>query len=332
MRKRDFMKKRFFWMILLITAVLWLSACAGKNTANARQTATSYDVGMDTGAAEVPAAVEGQTSVRSEEKASALPSGSENVTAFPAGRKLIRNISMNVETDTYDALISDLQTKITGLGGYIEQSDMSGNSLSSYGHSSTRYASITARIPEDKADSFMAEVESSGNVTNKSESTQDVTLQYSDLESRKKSLEIEQDKLWEFLKEAESVDTVITLEQRLSEIRYQLESMESQLRLYDNQVDYSTVHLNINEVTVFSPVAEEPVLNRISKGLSNNFKALKTVTSDFLIGLITTIPFWLPVAFVAGAVIFFLRKKRKKKMTDIPKPEKEKEKKDTTAS
>ncbi|MFT4004181.1 MAG: DUF4349 domain-containing protein [Lacrimispora sp.] len=332
MRKRDFMKKRFFWMILLIPAVLLLSACAGKKTANSLPAVASYDVGMDTGTAEAPAAVEGQASVHSEEKASTLPSGPESVTAFPAGRKLIRNISMNVETDTYDALISDLQTKITGLGGYIEQSDMSGNSLSSYGHSSTRYASITARIPADKADSFMAEVESSGNVTNKSESTQDVTLQYSDLESRKKSLEIEQDKLWEFLKEAESVDTVITLEQRLSEIRYQLESMESQMRLYDNQVDYSTVRLNISEVTVFSPVAAEPVLSRISKGLASNLKALKTVTSDFLIGLITTIPFWLPIALIAGIVVCFRRKLRKKKMTGLPKHEKEKEEKDITAS
>lgn len=332
MRKRDFMKKRLFWMIFLLPAVLWLSACGSKSTAEPRQAVASYDAGMAAVAADTAANGEGQASVHSEEKPSVLPGGSESVTTLPAGRKLIRNISMNVETDAYDDLISDLQAKITGLGGYIEQSNMSGNSLSSYGHSSTRYASITARIPADKADSFMAQVESSGNVTNKSESTQDVTLQYSDLESRKKSLEIEQDKLWEFLKEAESVDTVITLEQRLSEIRYQLESMESQLRLYDNQVDYSTVHLNISEVTVFSPVAAEPILARISKGLASNLKALKTVTTDFLIGVITTVPFWLPIAFAAGIVIFFHRKLRKKKVPEAPKPGAEKEKEDTTAS
>ncbi len=331
MRKRDFMKKRLFWMVFLLPAVLWLSACGSKSTTEARQAVASYDAGMAAVTAETAASGEGQASVHSEEKPSVLPGGSESVTALPAGRKLIRNISMNVETDAYDDLISDLQAKITGLGGYIEQSDMSGNSLSSYGHSSTRYASITARIPADKADSFMAQVESSGNVTNKSESTQDVTLQYSDLESRKKSLEIEQDKLWEFLKEAESVDTVITLEQRLSEIRYQLESMESQLRLYDNQVDYSTVHLNISEVTVFSPVAAEPVLARISKGLASNLKALKTVTTDFLIGVITTVPFWLPIALAAGIVVFFRRKLRKKKVPGAVQPEVKKEKEDTAA-
>lgn len=329
MRKRDFMKKRLFRMVLLLPAVLWLSACGAKSGAESRQAAADYDAGMT---AETAASSNGQAAVHSEEKAAALPGGAENAATLPAGRKLIRNISMNVETDAYEALISDLQTRITGLGGYIEQSDMSGSSLSPYGRPSERYASITARVPADKADSFMAQVESSGNVTNKSESTQDVTLQYSDLESRKKSLEIEQDKLWEFLKEAESVDTVITLEQRLSEIRYQLESMESQLRLYDNQVDYTTVHLGISEVAVFSPVAAEPVLARISKGLASNFKALKTVTSDLLIGVITTIPFWLPIALAAGIVIFFRRRLRKQKISGLPKPEKKKDEGDITAS
>jgi len=59
---------------------------------------------------------------------------------------------------------------------------------------------------------------------------------------------------------------------------------------------------------------------------------LKTVTSDFLIGLITTIPFWLPIALIAGIVVCFRRKLRKKKMTGLPKHEKEKEEKDITAS
>ena len=77
------------------------------------------------------------------------------------------------------------------------------------------------------------------------------------MESRKKSLEIEQERIWQFLEKAESIDTVITLEQRLSDIRYQLESMESQLRLYDNQVDYSTVYLSISEVTAYTPVTPE---------------------------------------------------------------------------
>ena len=55
------------------------------------------------------------------------------------------------------------------------------------------------------------------------------------------------------------MEDIITIEQRLSDVRYQLESMESQLRSYDNRVDYSTVYLYIDEVEVYTPVEEETV-------------------------------------------------------------------------
>ncbi len=132
------------------------------------------------------------------------------------------------------------------------------------------------------------------------------------MESRKKSLEIEQEKLWEFLEKAESIDTVITLQQRLSEIRYQLESMESQLKLYDNQVDYSTVSLNIREVTIFTPTAPETVGTRISNGFTSNLKLFKDVVLNLTIAILATIPFWFPVAAIVSAIIFFCRRKKKK--------------------
>ena len=55
-------------------------------------------------------------------------------------------------------------------------------------------------------------------------------------------------KLPQLLEKAETVADIIEIESRLSEVRYQIESMESQLRTIDNQVNYSTVYININEV------------------------------------------------------------------------------------
>ncbi len=51
---------------------------------------------------------------------------------------------------------------------------------------------ITARIPSDHLSAFITEVEANGNVTNKQESVEDVTLSYADVESRKKTLLVEQ--------------------------------------------------------------------------------------------------------------------------------------------
>lgn len=230
------------------------------------------------------------------------------VNTTPAiNRKLIRTVNLNVETDAFDTLLETLNAEIAELNGYVEQSDISGNSMQS--SRSRRWAHMTVRIPSTSLDMFITSVETNGNVTNKSETTTDVTLKYSDLESRKKSLTIEQDRIWELLEKADTLDAVIALEERLSEIRYELESMESQLRLYDNQVDYSTVHINIEEVKVYTPTAPESVGERIQKGFAKNLEGMKEFCVDLFVDLISSIPILVPVLAVILIVVFFIRKK-----------------------
>lgn len=296
------MKKRTLGMFLLLFAALLLAACGNKRADRGS---------MDSVMAETAAAniMEAEVSEDASLTQNTAPS-------LPAGRKLIRTITLDVETDVFDNLLTSLQEDVSRLEGYIEQSDISGRSLYNYGKPASRTASLTVRIPINQADAFLSSVEKNANVTNRSENTQDVTLQYSDLESKKKSLEIEQEKIWEFLEKAESIDTVITLQERLSEIRYQLESMESQLRLYDNQIDYSTIYLSIEEVTAFTPAAPESVGVRIKNGFSRNLAAFTDGVVGLFVGLITTSPFWVPLALAAGAVIWLL--KRRKKNTAAP--------------
>ena len=82
----------------------------------------------------------------------------------------------------------------------MEQSDVSGSSIQRDSRPSRRHASITAWIPADQLDSFLQVVEDQANATERSETTTDVTLQYSDLESRKRTLTTEQERIWGFWK------------------------------------------------------------------------------------------------------------------------------------
>ena len=109
---------------------------------------------------------------------------------------------MNVEARDFDGVLSQITDKVGELGGYVESSDV-GVSVDSYGGSQQRHADIRARIPADRLDRFVETVESAGNVTSKQEQVTDVTLQYSDAESRKKSLEIEQERLWALLEKSD---------------------------------------------------------------------------------------------------------------------------------
>lgn len=240
---------------------------------------------------------------------------SDETSPAPVERKLIRNVSMNLETREFDALTKSISDAVTFFGGYMEQADVSGNSLYWSGERSSRYSNITARIPENKLDAFLTEVSSQGNVTYKNESVQDVTLQYTDITSRKKTLQMEQERLWELLEKAESVDAVIALEARLSEVRYQLESIESQLRALDNQIVYSTVYLSIQEVQVLTSTDPDTIPVRIQKGLSRSFNTLKISSVDFLVWFISSLPILAVFAVLVFIAVIILKKPLKRRKT-----------------
>lgn len=275
--------------------------------------ATPEDFSADSGSAELS-----QEAVLSQEVSNPGTDPartSDETSPAPVERKLIRNVSMNLETREFDALTKSISDAVTFFGGYMEQADVSGNSLYWSGERSSRYSNITARIPENKLDAFLTEVSSQGNVTYKNESVQDVTLQYTDITSRKKTLQMEQERLWELLEKAESVDAVIALEARLSEVRYQLESIESQLRTLDNQIVYSTVYLSIQEVQVLTSTDPDTIPVRIQKGLSRSFNTLKISSVDFLVWFISSLPILAVFAVLVFIAVIILKKPLKRRKT-----------------
>lgn len=309
--------KKLWTLLCVIFTSFTLTACGGASSDSSAVMATTA-AAMAPGAAKYESVTVAETFAYAEEAVeNSLDSGSGLNTSsgvnpvVDIGRKLIRTVHLDVETDDFDTLLSKLQEQITAIAGYVEQSDISGNSIQS--ERSRRRAYMTIRVPSSKLDQFITSVEENGNVTNKSETTTDVTLQYSDLESKKKSLTIEQDRIWALLEKADTLEAVIALEERLSEIRYELESMESKLRLYDNQVEYSTVYVNVSEVKVYTPTAPETVTERIQKGFTRNLENMKEASVDFIVWAISSTPMLIPLLLVVLLVVLVIRRKASKK-------------------
>ena len=249
------------------------------------------------------------------------PSGTDDSDSFSLERKLIRTVSMNVETTEFDALITSIQENVSRLNGYIERSDISGNSITSQGYSSNRYGSMTIRIPADSLNDFVTQVEADGNVTYKSENVSDVTLQYSDVESRLKTLRTEQERLWELLAIADTTEASIDLEERLTEVTIEIESSESRLRYLDNSVTYSTVTLSIDEVDTESPTQPENIFQQIRRGFSQNLSSLLSFLSAAVIGILSGSPTLIFILLMALLIwLLFkklpvkIRRERKKKL------------------
>lgn len=226
----------------------------------------------------------------------------ENTSA--SGRKLIRTVNLSMETLEFESFVSALQKAVAKTGGYIESSDISGNS---YNYSRNRYASFTCRIPSAKLDGFLGTVGGIGNVTSSYENQDDVTLSYVDTEARVASLQTEYDRLLELLSKAENIDSVIALEQRLSDVRYQLESYKSQLRTYDNLVDYSTVTISASEVQRVTSPEEKSVWARISTDFSDNLYDVGTGLVDFFVWFVSATPYFAVLAVIALIIVLIVK-------------------------
>lgn len=241
--------------------------------------------------------------------------------AQPSDRKLIKTVDMEVETKAFDELLSSLESTIKSLGGYIEsRNTYNGSSYTSY--RSSRSADLVIRIPKEELDAFLNAVSEAGNVTRYSDNVEDVTLTYVDLESHRNALRTEQDRLLELLERAESLEDILTIESRLSELRYQLESMESRLRTFDNQVDYSTVRMDISEVRELTPVAEKTDLERIREGFMESLKEIVDGVKEAMIWFLAHLPYVILWGLVILLLVFWFRRRRKKKAAEAGSPQK----------
>lgn len=302
------MKKKSY-LISIISALCIIFMLAGCGSKNSKEAAYNYD---DYSASETTVAYdyyEPAMEEYSEEKmavdANTTPEVGEAGTA--TNRKLIKTVDLNVETKEFDALIFSVEQQVNVTGGYIENSNIYNNNYYSNSYYNTRSASYTVRIPSNKLDEFIDKVEGFSNVTSMSQSTRDVTLDYVDVDSHKKSLQVEQTRLLELMENADSMEDILVIEERLEEIRYQIESMESQLRTYDNLVDYSTVYISIEEVKELTVVNPETDGERLKREFLENIEYIGEGIKEFGIGFVVNIPFILIWAVIIVVIVFIIK-------------------------
>lgn len=228
---------------------------------------------------------------------------SETITS----RKLIKEISLSVETKDYDNYIAGLRNNVASSGGYIETSNESNNS-------EFRSFTATIRIPVGKTDSFTEFASDNVTVKRRSESVEDVTEEYVDIEARIKVYKAEEESLIEIMKQAGNVTDLLSVKERLADVRAQIESYTAQLKSLENQTDYSTITLTVDEVE--REVETEGYWSKIWNNIINGFKNVgKIITSLFAFAL-SAIPYLIIPAIITVIIVIIVRYSKKKKNSD----------------
>lgn len=304
------MKKTWYVTLLAVTMAFTLSGCGAAysagNKASADEAAPEmdYDVTEDA-VADDAVADDAMDDAASDSGMMDAAAGAAQSGSAQTNEKVIYTYNYSVETKAFDTFMNALQKRINEYGGYLESSETNGNPDMNI----RRYANLVIRIPEDKMHSFLNMVEENSNVTYSSQSSENVTLNYVDMQSHIKALKTEQETLLGILERATKLEDIITIQNQLTQIRYELESYESQLRVYDNRINYSTLYLDINEVERETSVATELSYGEeISRGLSDTFYGIGQGLRGFSIWFIVNLPVLLIWAVIIVLIILIARK------------------------
>ena len=287
------MKKIKWFSIFLI--IMLLVGCSAKSSDMA--TSESFDAGSEAPKEEAGEVIEYDTATNSTEA------------SVSTNRKIIEKVYMDVETKEFDELLSEIYAEVENAGGYIERSSVSGNS---YSYEGNRYADLTVRVPSDKSDGFTEFVSNNSTVTNKEITTDDVTLSYVDMESRVSALETEKAALEKLLADAEVLEDIIKIQDRLTDVIYEIESYKSQLRTYDNLIDYTTISIYVREVERVTIVEEQTVWEEIKTNLGDNIGNIGKGIVSIFVFVISNIPYFAIIGVIALVAITVVKKLKKK--------------------
>ena len=96
---------------------------------------------------------------------------------------------------------------------------------------------------------------------------------------------------------------LLEIEARLTDVRYELENYASQLRLLDNQIDYATIYLYIDEVQEYTPVEEPGFFQRIKNTFGHALEGLADGIVNITVFLVGNSPYILVFGILVWLVI-----------------------------
>jgi len=217
-------------------------------------------------------------------------------------RMIVRTGDMFLVVESVSEALEDITQLAVGFGGYVVSSHVSGEEERMMGW-------ITIRVPDEKFDQALAELRDLAvRVEEESTNSQDVTMEYTDLESRLKNAEATEQQYLALLEKAEDVEDILKIYDYLSRIRQEIEQIKGQMQYLERTSSMSLISVYLEpEFTAKPPVPPGWNALEVFKTAARGLVITGQVLGTIAIWLIIFIPIW---GTVLG-ILLWRRHKRK---------------------
>lgn len=214
-------------------------------------------------------------------------------------RMVAYNAQISLETKDIQSVLAKIRGLAEGYGGYVAGSAQKDNQ-----------AQLTVRVPKDKFQAAIQDIESYGKVLGERTTSEDVTERYIDLRARLENLQKQETRLRDILGMARTVEEILKVESELGRVRGQIESLQGQMNYLERNVAMSLIVVNLTEPSSpFTP----PGMNW-NEVLEAALRGLYWVLRNIIVLVVSLLPL-----IVIGVPAYFLyRKKWKGQVTRKP--------------
>jgi hypothetical protein len=177
-------------------------------------------------------------------------------------------------------------------------------------HPETATAELTLKVPPEQLDSTLNKIDGLGTERSRQTSSQDVTGQVADVNSRVSSAQASIARLQTLFARAGSVTDVVALENQLSQRQADLESLQAQQRALSSQTTFATITLHVisNDADATAMPKPKHHDNGFIAGLKSGWHSFTQALGWGLAGVGTILPF----ALLALLVLWIARVVRRR--------------------
>ena len=168
-------------------------------------------------------------------------SGAAEAAIPPLDRMVIANVNLSLSVDNAVEAARLAERTVERHGGFV-----AGSTVQDSDHG--REATVTLRVPSARLSDALSDLRGLGRrVTDESRTTQDVTEEFTDIESNVRNLRATEAQLLALMERASKMDEVLMLQRELTGIRGQIERLEGRRRVLENRSDYATIAMKLVE-------------------------------------------------------------------------------------
>jgi hypothetical protein len=166
---------------------------------------------------------------------------SAEATIPPLDRMVIANVNLSLSVENAIEAARLAERTAERHGGFV-----AGSNLRDSEHA--REATVTVRVPSVRLSEALGDLRGIGRkVTDESRTTQDVTEEYTDIESNVRNLRATEAQVLALIERATKIDEVMLLHRELTGIRGQIERLEGRRRVLENRSDFATISVRLLE-------------------------------------------------------------------------------------